>query len=295
MQPADANREYGIAPPGYRLPGLTRLGTVRLQVSNLARSVAYYRDLLGLRVLHQNATTASLTVTDSDDPLLELRYERGIRSVPRGGTLGLYHFAILLPSRAALGQFVKHLAASQVQFGAADHLVSEAIYLWDADGLGIEVYADRPRDAWQANGRELAMATERLDVPSVMDAAGSSTWHGMPAGTTMGHMHLSVGDLNAARSFYHHGLGLDTTVWSYPGALFLSAGGYHHHLGTNTWAMGARAPFESDARLLEWELVLPTQSDAEAAVSSMRAAGYDAAEGVMTDPWGTALRLTAAL
>jgi catechol 2,3-dioxygenase len=294
MQSADANREYGIAPPGYRLPELTRLGRVHLQVTDLARSVAYYRDLLGLRVVHQNATTASLAVVDSGDALLELHYERGTRSVARGETLGLYHFAILVPSRAALGRFVKRLAAGPVQFGAADHLVSEATYLWDPDGLGIEVYRDRPRQTWQTNGRELAMATERLDLASVMDAAGANTWNGMPAGTTMGHMHLSVGDLDTARTFYHHGLGLDTTVWSYPGALFMSAGGYHHHLGTNTWAMGGRAPIESDARLLEWELVLPARADIDAATASVRASGYDVRADVITDPWGTTLRLTAA-
>lgn len=294
MLPTDGSREYGIAPPGYQLPDGTRIGKVRLQVSDLARSIAYYRNLLGLRVLHQDATTARLSVNDTNDHLIELRWERGTRPVPRGATLGLYHFAILVPTRDALGQFVKHLASDQVQFGAADHLVSEAIYLWDPDGLGIEVYADRPLEAWQTNGRELMMTTERLDLRSLMDAAGSDTWTGMPAKTRMGHMHLSVGDLNTARAFYHEGLGLDTTVWSYPGALFMSAGGYHHHLGTNTWARGARVPLDSDARLLEWELALPSDADLEAAAASVRAAGYDAREGVVTDPWGTALRLTAA-
>jgi catechol 2,3-dioxygenase len=293
MSPTDAPREYGIAPPGYRLPHAARPGRVRLQVSDLARSIAYYRDLLGLHVLQQDATAARLGVNDTNDHLIELRCDRGTRPVPRGGTLGLYHFAILVPTRAALGRFVRHLASDQVQFGAADHLVSEAIYLWDPDGLGIEVYADRPREAWQTNGRELMMTTERLDLPSLMDAAGSDTWTGMPANTRMGHLHLSVGDLNIARAFYHEALGLDTTVWSYPGALFMSAGGYHHHLGTNTWALGARVPLESDARLLEWELALPSDADIEAAAASVRAAGYDAREGVVTDPWGTSLRLTA--
>jgi catechol 2,3-dioxygenase len=289
----NADRDYGIPPPGYHLPDRTRLGTVRLQISDLAQSVAYYRELLGLRVRHQDAGTAHLAVDDASPPLLELRYERGTRPVARGGTLGLYHFAILVPSRSSLGQFVKHLTSAGVQFGAADHLVSEAIYLWDPDGLGIEVYADRPRDTWQTNEGELVMATERLDLRNLMDGAGADPWRGMPDGTTMGHMHLSVGDLTAARSFYHHGLGLDTTVWRYPGALFMSAGGYHHHLATNTWAMGARAPLASDARLLEWELVLPAQADVDAAAASVRAAGFDAPSGQITDPWGTALRLTA--
>jgi catechol 2,3-dioxygenase len=293
MQSADAPRAYGIPAPGYQLPAATRLGKVRLQVSDVARSVAYYRDLLGLRVMQQDATSARLAVHDANAHLIELHYERGTRPVPRGATLGLYHFAILVPSRASLGQFVRHLASSNVQFGAADHLVSEAIYLWDPDGLGIEVYADRPREEWQTNEGELVMATERLDLPSVIYAGGSITWSGMPAGTTMGHMHLSVGDLDVARAFYHRGLGLDATVWSYPGALFMSAGGYHHHLGTNTWAMGARAPIESDARLLDWELILPSQADIDATTANLRAGGYDAEAGLFPDPWGTNLRLTA--
>ncbi|HUE87220.1 MAG TPA: VOC family protein [Vicinamibacterales bacterium] len=294
MERTGPHREYGIAPSGHQLPDATRLGKVSLQVSDLDRSIAYYRDLLGLRVLDQDRTVARLAIPQANDHLIELRYERGTRPVARGETLGLYHFAILLPSRAALGQFVRHLASANVPFGAADHLVSEAIYLWDPDGLGIEVYADRPREAWRTRGRELVMTTDRLDLHSVMDAAGSGTWNGMPAETTMGHMHLSVSDLNAARSFYHEGLGLATTVWSYPGALFMSAGGYHHHLGTNRWAMGARPPVESDARLLAWELVLPSRADIAAAAASVRAAGYDARDDIVIDPWGTALVLKAA-
>ena len=288
-------RAYGIPPPGFRLPAPTHVGRVRLQVSDLSRSVAYYRDLLGLRVLSQDNSTARLAVADANDHLIELQHERGTRAVPRGGVLGLYHFAILLPSRVALGRFVRHLAHKQVQFGAADHHVSEALYLWDPDGLGIEVYADRPREHWNIDGRELMMTTDRLDLHALVEVAVSGDeWSVMPAGTTMGHVHLSVGDLEGASRFFHRALGLDTMVWTYPGALFLSAGGYHHHLGTNTWAMGARLATPSDARLLEWELVLPDANEVDAAEESLRAAGYPARGGVTTDPWGTALRLRAA-
>jgi catechol 2,3-dioxygenase len=295
MDRASAPREYGIAPPGFRMPDATHVGRVRLQVSDLARSLTYYRDVLGFEVMQQHTDSALLRVPTASDHLIELRYERGTRGVPRGGVLGLYHFAILLPSRAHLAQFVKHLAGRQMQFGAADHFVSEAIYLWDPDGLGIEVYADRPRAAWQADGRELVMTTDRLDLRALVETSSESAkWAGMPAGTTMGHMHLSVGDLEEASGFFHRGLGLDTVVWSYPGALFMSAGGYHHHLGTNTWSMGARQAISSDARLLEWELVVPTDADVRAAEESLRAAGYSARAGVTTDPWGTALRVTAA-
>lgn len=290
MRRVEADREYGMAPSGYRLPDDTRPGRVRLQVSDLARSTEYYRSVLGLHVAHQDASRAQLGAAEADATLVDLHYERGTHAVPRGGTLGLYHFAILLPSRTDLGAFVTHLVEHGTHFAAADHLVSEAIYLWDPDGLGIEVYADRPRDAWRTSGRELMMTTERLDLRRLVDSAGSATWHGMPAGTVMGHVHLSVGDLDTARDFYHGGLGLETTVW-YPGALFMAAGGYHHHLGTNTWAMGARTATAGDARLLEWELVLPGDADIRAAEESLRAAGYETHNGRTVDPWGTPLQL----
>ena len=286
-------RQFGIPPPEHQLPDATRVGRIQLQVSDLGRSVAYYRDVLGFEIEHDGAR-ALLRVPQFAEPLIELRYERGTRPVPRGGVLGLYHFAVLLPSRVALAQFVRHLARRHLQFGAADHLVSEAIYLWDPDGLGIEVYADRPREAWQTQGRELVMTTERLDLHALVESAATTEdWSGMPAGTIMGHMHLSVGDLPQASNYYHRALGLDTIVWSYPGALFLSAGGYHHHLGTNTWALGARPATPADARLLEWELLLPTAADVVATEESLRRAGYAARAGVSVDPWGTSLRLTA--
>ena len=139
------------------------------------------------------------------------------------------------------------------------------------------------------------MATEPLDVSSLLRAAGDAMWTGVPSGTTIGHLHLHVGDLEQAERFYHEALGLDVMVRSYPGALFLSAGGYHHHLGLNTWAPHAAPAGEDDARLLEWELVVPTANDRDAAVARMNGTGYPAAgDGVVRDPWGTALRLRAA-
>jgi catechol 2,3-dioxygenase len=231
----------------------------------------------------------------SDLTLVHLRERPGARPAPRRGAYGLYHFAILVPDRAALGRFASHAAQAGVRMGMADHLVSEALYLTDPDGLGIEVYADRPRDTWQRRERELAMATDPLDIESVMAAGGRREWDGMPAGTVIGHVHLHVGDLDQADAFYHAALGLDRIVWSYPGALFLSAGGYHHHVGTNTWAPGPSAA-EGDARLLEWELVVPASADALAAAASLRAAGYAATDTgggwTAADPWGTTVRIT---
>jgi catechol 2,3-dioxygenase len=288
---------YGIAPSGHRLPAGIRLGPVTLQVADLERSLAYYRDVLGFHVAAQAPGRATLAAHGGDAPLVVLREKRGAAPVPRRGRLGLYHFAILLPDRAALGRFVSHLTQVGERAGASDHLVSEALYLQDPDGLGIEVYADRPRGMWRSVQGQLVMGTEPLDLESVVRAAGGEAWSGMPAGTVIGHVHLYVGDIDAAAAFYHEGLGLDKVVWSYPGALFLSAGGYHHHLGVNTWAAGAEPATDDDARLLEWEIVLPSAADAAAALDQLAAAGYAVEPsgdgGIVRDPWGTPVRLRA--
>ena len=288
--------EYGIRPPGYRLPDETRIGRVRLQVSDLARSLKYYELVLGLSAAEKSATHALLRPAGNGEPILELREKKGITPVPRRGLLGLYHFAVLLPDRAALGRFLGHLAKLGAQAGMSDHFVSEAIYLQDPDNLGIEVYADRPRSQWRHEGRQLAMATEPLDADSLYAAAKGEPWTGAPAGTKIGHVHLHVGDIAGAERFYHEALGFDKVVWSYPGALFLSAGGYHHHLGTNTWARGAPSASDNDAKLLDWQLVVPRSTDVLAARESIRKAGFAAdgdGEVMSADPWGTRLRITA--
>jgi catechol 2,3-dioxygenase len=188
---------------------------------------------------------------------------------------------------------VSHLAAIGARAGSSDHLVSEALYLQDPDGLGIEVYRDRPRAEWQRMGAELMMATDPLDFAGVVEAARGEAWGGMPAGTAMGHLHLHVGDIAQAGAFYGGAFGFDTMVKRYPGALFLAAGGYHHHLGTNTWAQGAPAPTESDARLDHWTVVLPTVADVEAVMASVAAGGFPVDGALLRDPWGTALRVEA--
>lgn len=288
---------YGIAPPGYRLPDATRLGRVRLQVADLARSLAYYERVLGLRVISRDAASAALGAAGGNDVIVELHERPGATPVPHNGRLGLYHFAILLPDRGALGSFVAHLAAIGMRAGMSDHLVSEAVYLTDPDGLGIEVYVDRPRNEWRHEGRQLLMTTEPLDVDSVIGASAGAAWTGMPTGTRLGHVHLFVSDLAAGEKFYHAGLGFDKTVWSYPGALFLAAGGYHHHLGTNTWARHASPANEHDARLLDWEVVVPAATDVTAAAASLAAAGAAVEWGetgaAVRDPWGTRVRLIA--
>lgn len=277
------------------LPVQTRVGPVTLQVSDLDRSLDYYRRVLGLRTLGATSADASLGVPASDEPLVRLKAVPGTHPPRRRGAYGLFHFAILLPDRAALGRFVSHLAVNGIHAGMADHLVSEAIYLSDPDGLGIEVYADRPRSQWTYVDGQLAMATDPLDVNDLVRAAQSRPWDGAPAGTTMGHMHLHVGDLREAEHFYHQLLGFDITVRGYPGALFFSAGGYHHHLGTNTWAPGPKAPPEQ-AQMQEWTLVVPTAGDASAIGERLSAAGSKVQiigdDRLVADPWGTHVRIT---
>jgi catechol 2,3-dioxygenase len=287
----------GVRPPGYRLPDAAHVGRVKLQVSDLARSLDYYQRVIGLHAKDSSATHAILGPHDDSRVLVELHERKGARTVPRRGLLGLFHFAILLPDRPSLGRFLGNLAELGEQPGMSDHLVSEAIYLQDPDNLGIEVYADRPREQWRRTNGQLEMATNPLDVRSVLAAGEGASWTGAPAGTTMGHMHLHVGDIDGAASFYHAALGLDKIVWNYPGALFMSAGGYHHHLGTNTWARGAPSASDEDAKLLEWEMLVPSSADVDAAAESVTRAKHAVAregnDALLVDPWGTRLRLRA--
>src|SRR5678809_172235 len=290
--------DRGVAAPRFRLPPATHIGVVRLQVADIHRSLDYYERVLGFRVVRRDASRAALGTVGGDSPIIELRERPGSRQHPRRGQLGLFHFAILLPDRPSLGRFVRHLSDIGTYAGMSDHLVSEALYLTDPDGLGIEVYADRPRADWRYAGRELQMATNPLNVQDLVTAGGSERWAGMPNGTRMGHVHLHVGNLEEAAAFYHEALGFDKVTWSYPGALFLSAGGYHHHLGTNTWAAGAQPATDEDARLIEWELVMPDAANVSAAAASVEAAGGTverAGDGsvLARDPWGTAVRLVA--
>jgi catechol 2,3-dioxygenase len=285
----------GIQPGGYRLAEEASIGRVRLQVSDLDASLVYYTRVLGFRVRSRDGSIAVLG-PQNGPAVIELHERRGARPVPRRGLIGLYHFAILLPDRAALGRFVAHLAEIGAHAGSADHLVSEALYLSDPDGLGIEVYADRPRASWKTQGREIAMATEPLDLRALVRAAGGEPWSGMPDGTTIGHVHFHVNTLGEAEAFYQGALGFDKVVWSYPGALFFSVGGYHHHVGTNTWAAGApKAPHDA-ARLLEWELRLPTAASVTSAAENAARGGYDvrqdAADYLITDRSGITVRLT---
>ncbi len=293
---------YAESPNGYRLPDDTRLGPVHLQVGDLARSLDFYQQVLGMRTVDRHGDVVVLAAPGDDRTLVELHERRGAAVVPRRGALGLYHYAILLPDRASLGRFMQHLADIGVRAGASDHLVSEALYLQDPDNLGIEVYADRPRESWRRVGRQLMMATDPIDAAGLAVAARGEPWTGMPAGTVIGHVHLHVGDIARAAAFYSEALGFDRTAWSYPGALFLGAGGYHHHLGTNTWAgPDAKPATPENARLLEWTIELPTAEQVAEAAASLARAGYTVelarqgdADSVAEDPWGTRVRVRVA-
>ncbi len=296
-QPATAD-SYGIRPSAYRLPDATRIRSVTLQVSELARSRDFYENTLGFRPITVGLDRVSLGAHGNDDVLVELIENRAGKRRAAKGSLGLYHVAILLPTRADLGRFLRHLEEDGVRAGAGDHLVSEALYLQDPDNLGIEVYADRPREGWRRRNKQLVMATDPVDVQGLLAAAGSAPWSGIPDGTSIGHVHLHVGDIDLAGSFYSDGVGFDRVVWSYPGALFMSAGGYHHHLGTNVWAgAGAKPATPDDPQLLEWVLELPSEADVNAVSASLQRVGQTvtpSAEGTSIttrDPWGTALRV----
>lgn len=283
-----------------RLPPATHVGRVTLQVANLERSVGFYQDVIGLHVIAQRTgdreRSARLGVGRAPRCLVELREKPGIRRVPPRGLIGLYHFAILLPARADLGRFIRHAANAGARFAAADHLFSEALYLTDPDGLQVEVYRDRPRDEWTYRDGEVVGATLALDVDPIVASAGAGTWDGLPAGTAIGHVHLYVRDLAQARAFYVSALGFAPTITAFPGALFVAAGGYHHHVGLNTWAAAAPQATQDDARMLAWDLGLPDSMETAAAAARLRAAGYqvtsDGDAFIARDPWDIAVRLT---
>jgi catechol 2,3-dioxygenase len=269
------------------LPATLRLGAAHLTVSDLDRSVGFYQDALGLRQHRRDGDVAALGAGAED--LLALHEHPGAR--PAGRHAGLYHFALLFPNREELARAVARLALTRTPIsGASDHGVSEAIYLPDPDGNGIELYADRPRDQWPPPGgpdERVGMFTRALDVHDLLATiAGEEPSRHAGDGLRMGHMHLHVGDLDAARAFYADTLGFEIMT-AYPGALFLAAGGYHHHLGVNTWRGEGVGPAPAGtAGLREWTVLL-----APADLDALRARlGSD----VVEDPWGIRLRCAAA-
>ena len=239
------------------LPDQTRLMSVHLRTGDLERALGFYTGLLGFRIVENASPEAALGARVSGPPLIVLTEVPGVK--PREGkTLGLYHFAIRYPTRRDLANALVRLVRREYPIqGASDHRVSEAIYLSDPDGNGVELYVDRPRSQWVWHNGQIAMTTEPLDVDNLLALTKrlSPPTH-VPPQTDLGHIHLHVSNLGVAERFYHEFLGLAVTQRNYPGALFFSAGDYHHHVAVNTWA-GNHPPPANGVGLISYRLAVP--------------------------------------
>jgi catechol 2,3-dioxygenase len=268
----------------------TTVGPVHLTVADLGRSIAYHQTVVGLRLLERDGGRASLGADGRE--LVVLVEEPGAR--PAGGYTGLYHFALLVPRRADLARWLAHAARDRVRLvGLSDHFVSEAIYLSDPDGHGIEVYWDRPREVWE--GQVAArMTTLPLDVDSLLgelDDPRAARFDGLPGDTVVGHVHLKVAEIAQTVDFYRDVVGLGLMARLGRRAAFLSAGGYHHHLGANTWeSAGAPPPPAGAAALRHATLVLSDAAERARVLRRVEGSGQaaeDTPEGPMIrDPSG---------
>jgi catechol 2,3-dioxygenase len=273
------------------------MGAVHLTVADLDRSLVYYRDAIGLAARERGGSRASLGTADAE--LLVLVEEPGAMPVRRH--TGLFHYALRLPERTDLARWLGHAARTGVPLaGMSDHFVSEAIYLTDPDGHGIEIYRDRPREAWEGQVWS-RLTTEPLDVPSLLgelDDPATEPFDGLPAGTDMGHVHLQVADTAEAIAFYRDVLGFELMAELVGSAAFFGAGGYHHHIGANTWqSRGAGPPPPGSAALRRATIDLPDAGERDRLAGRVADAGgepQERADGVLVrDPSGIALLLGA--
>jgi catechol 2,3-dioxygenase len=257
----------------------TALGPARLAVADLSRSLSFYEGVLGMKVARRADGSVGLGVGHA--PLLILDEQPGAKPKPARAT-GLYHVALLLPSRRQLARVIRRLAETRYPLtGASDHLVSEALYLDDPDGNGLEIYADRPRDVWSYDRDAVRMSVDPLDIDGILSELQDdpAPWSGMPTGASVGHVHLHVKDLPSAEAFYSGILGFTVMARYGPAALFVAAGGYHHHLGLNTWAgVGAPPPPAGSAGLRHFTVRLPTPEARDAVLERVRDAGVAAEE-----------------
>jgi catechol 2,3-dioxygenase len=290
----------GGAPAVAAIPAATRVGAVHLSVADLGRSVGYYESAIGLRVHRRDGDRAALGTGGED--LLVLREEPGARPVEHAS--GLYHFALLVPERADLARWLAHAAREEVPVvGMSDHFVSEAIYLSDPDEHGIEIYWDRPREVWEGQVAE-RMTTLPLDVNDLVGELGdwrSEPFEALAAGTIMGHVHLRVAEIPATAAFYCDALGFALMAAFGAQAAFMSAGGYHHHVGANTWeSRGAGQAPPGHATLERATIVVPTAADVDRLAGEVAVLGpepeplADGAGVLVRDPSGNPVALTAA-
>ncbi len=273
----------------------TGFGLVTLRVADLERSLSFYEGVLGFQRTESQPGRARLGTLDGTI-LLDLLEVPGAPSQSLPAT-GLYHVAILYPTRADLGRALARLVEAGWEIGQGDHLVSEALYVSDPDGNGVELYRDRPRSTWHWNNGTVQMATNRIDLYDLM-AEGKrdgQEWQGLPAGTQVGHIHLQVGDIPQTEHFYHDILGFDITAHM-PSATFMSAGGYHHHIGANTWqSRGAQPTPETAAGLQTFVIEIPNQEALAAIKERLVKHGVvmkeQDGEIDVTDPWQNKIRL----
>ncbi len=290
--------EQGTTAPSSVIDPATQVGLVALTVADLDRSLRFYTEIFGFTVLGQKAGEATLGTPSS--PLLLLRELKGARKFPHDhyGYTGLYHFAVLVPTRRDLGRWLRHWLQLGLPLpGQGDHLVSEALYITDLDGNGIEIYRDRPRSEWTWVNGQVQMATDPVDIRGVLAEAekDDEPWTGFPDGTRVGHIHLQIGDVPQARTFYHDVLGFDV-VAAMPSALFISAGGYHHHIGMNTWHSRNASPTPADmAGLRFFTLEIANEEARAAIVARLDAAGIPSTKTadavIVQDPWQNTLVL----
>ncbi|QUG40815.1 VOC family protein [Psychrobacillus sp. INOP01] len=278
----------------YHNKPYTFIELVELKVVDLQRSLDFYENIIGFKVLEQQAGKIYLTA-DGETALLSIEQPADIM-LTQQKTTGLYHFALLLPTRADLGAVLRHFADINIRIGAGDHLVSEALYLNDPDGNGIEIYSDRPDSEWKWENDYVEMATLQIDAQSILEEGASTPWNGLPNGTVMGHIHLHVSELDTTKEFYH-ALGFDVMTPNYPGALFMGSGKYHHHIGLNTWAgVGAPPTPENVVGLKAFTVVYPTNEELQTAITNVKEIGSDVTEEnrvfIVQDPSQNKIKLT---